>query len=160
MWWSAFISQWPKTVLITQFDGSGPSGGLLSCPGKKVTKESGSRGQRKLPLATAFPQSNRWTNRLRLQRIFSPNCSVWKLGNTYSIPLISKLSFEEKSLAERSCRFIHRLLENPPAPLIAGWQNVSDWQEWVRDTLTMTAMLTNADNHIICYHTPFPRVCL
>ena len=31
--------------------------------------------------------------------------AVWKLGNTYSIPPISKLSLEPKSLAVSSCRF-------------------------------------------------------
>ena len=32
-------------------------------------------------------------------RVFSPIRAVWKTGNTPSIPLFSKLSAEEKSLA-------------------------------------------------------------
>ena len=44
-----------KITLITKFVGSGPSGGSLSCPGKKVTKESGLRGKPELPLGTRSP---------------------------------------------------------------------------------------------------------
>ena len=44
------------------------------------------------------------------QRIFCLNCAVYKSGNTYSIPPLSKLSLEPKPLADCSCRFDHRLL--------------------------------------------------
>ena len=39
-------------------------------------------------------------------RVFSPIRTVWKTGNTPSIPLFSKLSAEEKSLATGSCRSV------------------------------------------------------
>ena len=39
-------------------------------------------------------------------RVFSPIRAVWKTGNTPSIPLFSKGSAEEKSLATGSCRFM------------------------------------------------------
>ena len=39
-------------------------------------------------------------------RVFSPIRTVWKTGNTPSIPLFSKLSAEEKSLATGSCRIV------------------------------------------------------
>ena len=39
-------------------------------------------------------------------RVFSPIRAVWKTGNTPSIPLFSKLSAEEKSLATGSCRIV------------------------------------------------------
>ena len=45
------------------------------------------------------------------QRIFCPDCAVWKAWNTYSIPALFKLSFVTKSLAVSSCRFHHRLLK-------------------------------------------------
>ena len=39
-------------------------------------------------------------------RVFSPIRAVWKIGNTPRIPLLSKRSAEEKSLATDSCRIV------------------------------------------------------
>ena len=40
---------------ISDIDGSGASGGYLSCSGKKDTKEAGQRGSLDLPIETPFP---------------------------------------------------------------------------------------------------------
>ena len=45
-------------------------------------------------------------------RVFSPIRTVWKTGNTPSIPLFSKLSAEEKSLATGSCRIVRCCLSD------------------------------------------------
>ena len=49
------------------------------------------------------------------RRIFCLPGAVWKTGNTYSIPLLSKSSGEPKSLAVSSCRFIQSFLKEPSA---------------------------------------------
>ena len=46
------------------------------------------------------------------RRVFCPIRAVPKLGNTQSIPPISVLSAESKSLATSSCRIIQRFLKN------------------------------------------------
>ena len=47
-------------------------------------------------------------------RVFSPIRAVWKTGNTPRIPLFSKLSAEEKSLATGSCRIVRCCLKATP----------------------------------------------
>ena len=48
---------------------------------------------------------------------FPPIRAVWKTGNTPSIPLFSKLSAEEKSLATGSCRIVRCCPKKIAAPL-------------------------------------------
>ena len=56
-------------------------------------------------------------------RVFCPIRAVPKLGNTQSIPAISVLSAEPKSLATSSCRIIQRFLRNQAVPFFISSEN-------------------------------------
>ena len=56
-------------------------------------------------------------------RVFCPIRAVPKLGNTQSIPAISVLSAEPKSLATSSCRIIQRFPRNQAVPFLISSEN-------------------------------------